>query len=78
MLAKEFGFSRRHAHRYLQEAQAIKCPVPIAAPSVPITVKMPEDIAAELRAHARATGTTIGDVVARAVLALLARESRRG
>ena len=78
MLAKEFGFSRRHAHRYLQEAQAIKRPVPIAAPSVPITVKMPEDIAAELRAHARATGTTIGDVVARAVLALLTRESGRG
>lgn len=75
MLTKEFGLSRRQAHRYLQEAQIIKRPVPIAAPSVPITVKMPEEVAAKLRAHARATGTTIGDVVSRAVLALLARES---
>ncbi len=78
MLTEEFGLSRRQAHRYLQEAQAIKRPVPIVAPSVPITVKVPQDIAAQLRAHAHATDSTIGDVVSRAVLALLAREHRRG
>ena len=78
MLTEEFGLSRRQAHRYLQEAQAIKGPVPIAAPSVALTVKIPEDIAEKLRTHAHATGTTIGDVVSRAVLALLAREQRRG
>jgi hypothetical protein len=76
MLTEEFSFSQRQAYRYLQEAQAIKRPVPIAAPSVAVTVKVPEDIATKLRAHA--TGSTIGDVVSRAVSALLARERRRG
>lgn len=78
VLTEEFGLSGRQAHRYLGEAQTIKRKVPVAAPSVPITVKVPEDIAAQLRAHAHATGCTIGDVVSRAVLALLAREYRRG
>lgn len=78
MLTEEFGLSRRQAHRYLQQAQAIKCPVPIATPSVAITVKVPEDVVTKLRAHARATESTIGNVVSRAVLGLLARETRRG
>jgi hypothetical protein len=78
MLTDGFGLSRRQAHRYLQEAQALKRPVAISPPSVAITVKVPEDVAAKLRAHAHATGSTIGDVLARAVLALLAREHRRG
>lgn len=78
MLSEEFGLSQRQAYRYLQQAQAIKRPVPIAAPSVAVTVKVPEDIAEQLRAHAHATGSTIGDVVSRAVSALLARERRGG
>ena len=78
VLTEEFGLSRRQAHRYLLEAQTIKRKVPITAPSVPITIKVPQDIATQLRAHAHATGCTIGDVVSRAVLALLAREYRRG
>ena len=78
MLTEEFGLSQRQAYRYLQEAQAIKRPVPVSAPSVAVTVKVPEDIATKLRAHARATGSTIGDVVSRAVSALLTRERRRG
>lgn len=78
VLTEQFGLSQRQAHRYLREAQLIKRPVPIAAPSVPITIKVPEDIATQLRAHAHATGCTIGEVVSRAVLALLAREYRRG
>ena len=78
MLTEEFALSPRQAYRYLKDAQAIKRPVPIAAPSVAVTIKVPEDIAAKLRAHAQATGTTIGDVVSRAVAALLTRERRRG
>jgi hypothetical protein len=78
MLTEEFGLSQRQAYRYLQEAQTIKRPVPVSAPSVAFTVKVPEDIAVKLRAHAKATGTTIGDVVSRAVSALLTRERRRG
>ena len=78
MLTEEFGLSQRQAYRYLQEAQTIKRPVPVSAPSVAVTIKVPEDIAAKLRAHAQATGTTIGDVVSRAVSAFVTRERRRG
>lgn len=77
MLTEAFGLSRRQAYRYLQEAQTIKRPVPVASASVAITVKVPADVAAKLRSHAQATGSTIGDVVARAVLGLLARERPR-
>jgi hypothetical protein len=77
MLTDAFGLSRRQASRYVQEAQTIKRPVPITSASVAITVKVPEEIAATLRSHAQATGSTIGDVVARAVSALIARERRR-
>jgi len=78
MLADEFSMSQRQASRYVLQAQSVKRPVSVAAPSVAITVKVPEDIAAKLRAHAQATGSTIGDVVSRAVLGLLGREHRRG
>jgi hypothetical protein len=78
LLSEQFGLSQRQSHRYVREAQAIKRPAPIVAPGVPITIKVPEEIAAQLRAHAQATGCTIGDCVSRAVLAMLAAESRRG
>jgi hypothetical protein len=77
MLTEAFGLSRRQASRYVQEAQALKRPVPVVSASVAITVKVPEDIAVKLRSHAQTTGSTIGDVVARAVSALIARERRR-
>lgn len=78
MLADEFGMSRRQASRYVLQAQSVERPVPVVAPSVAVTIKVPENIAAMLRAHAQATGATIGDVVTRAVLDLLRREQRRG
>ena len=78
MLADEFGLSLRQASRYVLQAQSIRGPVPIRSPSVAITIKVPEDVAAALRAHALATGSTIGDVVSRALRILLAREQRRG
>jgi hypothetical protein len=77
MLTDAYGLSRRQAYRYLQEAQEIKRPVPLMPANVAITVKVPENVASQLRAHAQASGSTIGDVVARAVLGLLARERRR-
>ncbi len=78
VLTKDFGLSLRQAYRYLQEAQGIKRPVPVTAPAIPITIKVPEDVVVKLRAHAQASGLTIGEVVARAVLSLLARERRHG
>lgn len=78
MLMAQFGLSQRQAYRYLHEAQGIRYPVPISAPSVAVTIKVSEEIASRLREHAHTTGTTIGDVVSRAVVALMARERRRG
>ena len=78
VLTEEFGLSRRQAYRYLQEAQSIKRPVEVCVPSIPITIKVPEDVVVMLRAHARARGLTIGEIVARAVVRLLARQHRHG
>ena len=78
MLADEFGMSQRQASRYVQQAQSSERPVLVGAPSVAVTIKVPENVATMLRAHAQATGTTIGEVVARAVLGLIGREHRRG
>lgn len=76
MLTEEFGLSQRQAYRYLREAQVIEQPVPVATPSVAMTIKVRKDIAEKLRTHAHTTGSTIGEVVTRAVLALLSRERR--
>ena len=77
-LSEEFGLSPRQAHRYVQEAQGITRPVPVSAAAVAMTVKVPEEVARQLRLHARATGSTLGEVIARAFAGLLARERRRG
>jgi len=37
-----------------------------------VTIKVPEGVVAELRAHARESGLTIGEIVARAVSRYLA------
>jgi predicted DNA-binding transcriptional regulator YafY len=77
-LVKQFGLSLRQAYRYLQQAQRIKRPVQVCAPSIPITIKVPGDVVIKLRAYARASGMTIGQTVARAVLRLLAQARRHG
>ena len=77
-LVEEFGLSLRQAYRYLQQAQEIKRPVHVGAPSIPITIKVPADVVMKLRAYARASGMTIGQTVARAVLRFLAKARRHG
>jgi len=77
-LVEQFGLSLRQAYRYLQEAQGIKQPVAVAEPTIPITIKVPGDVVVKLRAYAQASGLTIGETVARAVLRFLAKASRRG
>jgi predicted DNA-binding transcriptional regulator YafY len=70
-LSRQFGISRRQAYRYLQEAQAIGHAVPLVAPSVPITLKMPANLARDVRAYAVLSGLTISEVVTRAITAFL-------
>src|SRR5690242_16718955 len=70
-LSRDFQLSRRQAYRYLRAAQAMAAPVPVGEPAVPITLKIPGNVVRDLRAHAAATGLTLGEIVTRAVAALL-------
>jgi len=71
-LSRQFGLSRRQAYRYLQEAQAIGHAVPIVAPSVPITLKMPASVVRDVRTYSIVSGLTISEIVTRAITAFLA------
>ena len=57
---------------YLQEAQAIGHAVPLVAPSVPITIKMPANVVRDVRAYAVLSGLTISEIVTRAITAFIA------
>jgi predicted DNA-binding transcriptional regulator YafY len=70
-LSRQFGLSRRQAYRYLQEAETIGHPVPVIAPSVPITFKVPTDIVREVRAYSVISGLTLSEIVTRAIAAFL-------
>jgi hypothetical protein len=72
LLSRQFGLSRRQAYRYVQEAQAIGHAVPIVAPSVPITLKMPASVVRDVRAYSIVSGLTISEIVTRAITAFLA------
>jgi len=78
MLSRDFGLSRRQAYRYLGEAQAIGHPVPIAEPSVPITLKIPGSVVRDLRDYSAVSGLTLGEIVARAISRFLKATRRHG
>jgi predicted DNA-binding transcriptional regulator YafY len=77
-LTQQFGLSRRQAYRYLQGAQEIDAPVLVASPSIPITLKIPEDVVKRLRSHAQSNGMTIGEIVAHAIVSFLDKLHRHG
>jgi hypothetical protein len=76
-LAETRALSRRQAYRYLQQAAALRAPVPAVAPTVAITLKLPVDTVRALRVQARRRGLTIGQVVTEALAALLGGARRR-
>ena len=78
VLAREFTLSRRQAYRYLEEAAAIGHPIPIAEPSVPITLKIPGSVVRDLRSYSAASGLTLGEIVARAISTFLKATRRHG
>lgn len=78
VLTETFALSRRQAYRYLQEAQVLTHPVTVVEPTIPITIKVPGEVVGELRAYAHASGLTMGEIVARAVSAFLAKARRHG
>jgi predicted DNA-binding transcriptional regulator YafY len=70
-LSRQFGLSRRQAYRYLQDAQTIGHPVPVVAPSVPITLKLPASVVREVRVYSVISGLTLSEIVTRAITAFL-------
>lgn len=70
-LTQKFGLSRRQAYRYLLEAQGINGPVLVTSPSIPITIKMPEDVVIQLWTYAQTSGLTMGEIVAHAIVSFL-------
>jgi hypothetical protein len=78
VLSREFGLSQRQAYRYLQAAESLDHPVIARAVSIPVTLKIPGDIVEELRAHAKASGLTMGEIVARAVSTFLSSARKHG
>jgi len=71
-LSRQFALSRRQAYRYVQEAQALAAPVPVAEPSIAVTFKLPPGLVSRVRARAAADGTTLSATVAQALSAYLA------
>jgi predicted DNA-binding transcriptional regulator YafY len=76
-LADTRALSRRQAYRYLQQAAALRAPVPTVAPTVAITLKLPVHTVRALRVQARRRGLTIGQIVTEALAALLGSVRRR-
>ena len=77
-LSQRFNLSRRQSYRYLKNARVMEGPLEAVEAPVAMTIKVPGTLAAGLRAHARRTGQTIGEIVARALTQLLAKEGRNG
>jgi hypothetical protein len=76
-LEDEFALSRRQAYRYLQQAAALSAPVPAVEPTVAITFKLPVSIVRALRAYARRSGLTLGQIVTQALAAFFDTFQRR-
>ena len=76
-LEAEFALSRRQAYRYLEQAAALSTPVPVVEPTVAITFKLPVSMVRALRAYARRSGLTLGQIVTQALTALFGAFHRR-
>jgi predicted DNA-binding transcriptional regulator YafY len=77
-LAQDCAISPRQAYRYLQQAERLARPVPVAEAKQAFTVKLPGSLIRRVRLYATATGTSISEVVGRALVALLHRGRPRG
>ena len=77
-LSGRFAMSRRQAYRYVQEAQSLAAPVPLAEAAVAVTFKLPPSLVNSVRVRAAADGTTISETVTRALSAYLAGPDGHG
>ena len=77
-LSRQFAMSRRQAYRYIEEAQTIDRPGPVVEPTMAVTFKLPPSLVGAIRARAAAEGTTISDMVSRALRAFLGEAGGNG
>jgi predicted DNA-binding transcriptional regulator YafY len=77
-LSRQFAISRRQAYRYIEEAQMIGRPVPVTEPAAAVTFKLPPSLVNAVRARAAAEGTTISEMVSRALRAFLGEAGGNG
>jgi hypothetical protein len=77
-LCERFTLSRRQAYRYLLQAQHLKTPAAPVQATIPITIKVPAVTVERLRTYSHTSGMTMGEIVARALSAFLARTRRHG
>lgn len=77
-LSRQFAMSRRQAYRYVEEAQSIAGPLAVAEPNVAVTFKLPPTLIDALRVRATKEGTTISDMLSRALRAFLGEAGGHG
>ena len=77
-LSRDFGLSRRQAYRYLGEAQTVSPAPMVGEASVTITLRIPRNIARELRAYSVSSGLTLSEIVRRAISAFLSAARGHG
>jgi hypothetical protein len=77
-LTTRYGVSRRQAFRYLRQAQANAVLLPVPTAKTVFTVKLPADLAEQIRQRARHSQQTISAVVAEALRAYLKRGTGHG
>ena len=77
-MSRQFAMSRRQAYRYIEEAQLIGRPVPVVETATAVTFKLPPSLVDAVRARAAAEGTTISDMVSRALRAFLGEAGGNG
>ena len=77
-LSAQFGLSPRQAYRYLREAQRLTQPVVVSEGKQVLSVRLPRGLVRRLRERSAATGTTVGELVARALRAWLDSRTPHG
>ncbi|MER9182849.1 hypothetical protein [Mesorhizobium sp. M0767] len=77
-MSRQFTLSRRQAHRYIEAAQTLERPVPVAEPTRAVTFKLPPSLVDAVRARAAAETTTISDLVSLALRAFLGEAGGNG
>ena len=77
-LSRRCSLSSRQTYRYLQQAQHLQRPIPVVAPTIAFTVKLPRPLVAQLRRFAQAQKLTLSQTVSQALSARLDRGRRHG